>query len=267
MAQAMNDPLLSLADADLAEIGKALHSHRLEPPYSSAGLQRVVTEPAATRASTALQSLADQGFSPPQLATVIDLILKSRNRNRVAEDLIDLVTTGPEVPGITNRDTSVVVRELFVHAKQSVLVAGYAVYQGQKVFQALADRMEAVPELKVRMFFDIGRPPGDTSAASEIIRRYAERFRTKQWPQSQKLPEVFFDPRSLEPDPRGKACLHAKCIVVDRQKVFVSSANFTEAAHERNLEVGLLIDSSLLAERLMNHFESLVQGNLLKPAW
>jgi hypothetical protein len=44
--------------------------------------------------------------------------------------MIDLVTTGPEPGGITNRDTSVVVRELFAHAKESVLVVGYAVYQG-----------------------------------------------------------------------------------------------------------------------------------------
>ncbi len=178
-----------------------------------------------------------------------------------------MVTTGPEALGITNRDTSVVVRELFAHARQSVLVAGYAVYQGQKVFQALADRMDAVPELKVRMFLDIGRGQGDTSASSEIIRRYAERFRTKQWPQGRRLPEVLFDPRSLESDPHKKACLHAKCIVVDREKVFVSSANFTEAAQERNLEVGLLIDSTLLAGRLTNHFECLALGNLLQPAW
>jgi phosphatidylserine/phosphatidylglycerophosphate/cardiolipin synthase-like enzyme len=263
----MNDPLLALADADLAEIGKALRSHRVEPPYSSVGLQRFVGELAASQAAMALQALADQGFSPTQLAAVIELILKSRNQKRIAEDLIDLVTTGPEAPGITNRDTSVVVRELFAHAQQSVLVAGYAVYQGQKVFQALAERMEAVPELRVRMFFDIGRGQGDTSAPSEIVRRFAEKFRTRQWPKGWKLPEVFFDPRSLESDPHKKACLHAKCIVVDRQKVFVSSANFTEAAQERNLEVGLLIDSSSLAERLTNHFDCLAQGNLLTPAW
>jgi hypothetical protein len=61
--------------------------------------------------------------------------------------VIDLVTTGPEARTSAHRDTSVVVRELFVNAEHSVLIAGYAVYQGQRVFQALADRMLAKPEL------------------------------------------------------------------------------------------------------------------------
>jgi phosphatidylserine/phosphatidylglycerophosphate/cardiolipin synthase-like enzyme len=49
------------------------------------------------------------------------------------------------------------------------------------------------------------------------------------------------DPRSLELDARRRANLHVKCVVVDRQVVFVSSANFTEAVQERNIEVGVLL--------------------------
>jgi phosphatidylserine/phosphatidylglycerophosphate/cardiolipin synthase-like enzyme len=59
--------------------------------------------------------------------------------------------------------------------------------------------------------------------------------------------------------------MHAKCIVIDRKTVFVSSANFTEAAQERNLEVGLLIRSPTLAERVRTHFESLITAGLLQP--
>ena len=47
-----------------------------------------------------------------------------------------------------NRSTAVVVSELFREAEHSVLVAGYAVYQGQRVFQALGDRMVQIPSLK-----------------------------------------------------------------------------------------------------------------------
>ena len=59
--------------------------------------------------------------------------------------------------------------------------------------------------------------------------------------------------------------MHAKCIVIDRKTVFVSSANFTEAAQERNLEVGLLIRSATLAERLEGHFDGLIAHKLLLP--
>ena len=84
-------------------------------------------------------------------------------------------------------------RELFRQAEQSVLVAGYAVYPGRDVFEALAERMDARPELKVRMLLDVQRKRGDTSAPSDIVRRFADRFRRREWPGS-RLPEVYYDP-------------------------------------------------------------------------
>jgi hypothetical protein len=38
------------------------------------------------------------------------------------------------------------------------------------VFQALADRMQESPNLTVRLFLDIQRKPGNTSAAAELVR-------------------------------------------------------------------------------------------------
>lgn len=259
----MTEHLLRLPDTDLQELVKALRANRLEAPYTPNGVHRIVSSTHVSEVSVDLQDLAEQGFAPNHIATTIELMVKARNQRPLAEDLIDLVTTGPQAPGVSNRDTSVVVRELFAHAQQSVLVAGYAVYQGQRVFQALADRMDEIPVLKVRMFLDVQRPPGDTSASREIVRRFADRFRVKQWPKERRHPEIYFDPRALELNSQKKACLHAKCIVVDRKDVFVSSANFTEAAQERNLEVGLLIHSPVLAERVQGHFETLLDATLL----
>jgi phosphatidylserine/phosphatidylglycerophosphate/cardiolipin synthase-like enzyme len=68
-------------------------------------------------------------------------------------------------------------------------------------------------------------------------------------------------------DDEKRACLHAKCIVVDGEAVFISSANFTEAAQERNIEVGLLVKSCRLAEQLVLHFDTLLAANLLVPAF
>ena len=59
--------------------------------------------------------------------------------------------------------------------------------------------------------------------------------------------------------------MHAKCIVVDGVQLFISSANFTEAAQNRNLEVGLLIRSAPLAESLARYFDTLVAQGLLLP--
>ena len=258
----MIDALLSLSDSDLAEIGRALRARRLDAPFTQVSLQRLVG-PLAAGTAAALERLSNQGFTTEQMATVTDVISRSRAQRTIAEDLFDLVVTGPEAPGVTNRDTGVVVREMFAKAERSVLLAGYTVYQGQKVFQALAERMEAKPELKVQLFLDVGRGPGDSSASEQIVRRFAERFRNKQWPTGHRLPEVYYDPRSLIPDAVQRACLHAKCIVSDLSQVFISSANFTEAAQERNLEVGLLINSAHLARQLTQYFCTLLSKTLL----
>jgi hypothetical protein len=60
-----------------------------------------------------------------------------------AGELIDVVWTGHQVPGIVGRDTSVVVRQMLRSAQESVLVPAYAVNQGQVVFRELAERIKA----------------------------------------------------------------------------------------------------------------------------
>lgn len=256
----MQEPLLALAPSDLRAVASALRTGRRCPPYHPTGVQRMLNGAVAAEVSAGLQELAASGMPPAAIARTLDLLAVGHESRPPVEDVIDLVTTGPEVRGVTNRDTSVVVRELFHNAEESVLVAGYAVYQGQRVFQALADRMQERSDLKVRMFLDIQRKQGDTSAPSELAGRFAQRFRTSQWPSGRPLPEVYYDPRSLATDPKGCASLHAKCIVVDGFEIFVSSANFTEAAQERNIEVGLRLHSPVVADRIMRFFGSLVES-------
>jgi len=251
----MTEILANLSERDLLEAANALRSGRLVPPYSTVSLQRVVSRGAAEATAHALDKLSEQGFTPDQIAITFDVLRADRASRPAFDDVLDLVTTGPEIEGIANRDTSVVVRDLFANATQSVVVAGYAVYQGHKVFQALADRMVTVPSLQVRLFLDIQRPHGDTSAAPEIIRRFAGQFRMTQWPSERPLPQVFFDPRSLDASSHKRACLHAKAVVVDSRSVFISSANFTEAAQQRNVEVGILAHSASLAQRLTDFFD------------
>jgi phosphatidylserine/phosphatidylglycerophosphate/cardiolipin synthase-like enzyme len=73
---------------------------------------------------------------------------------------------------------------------------------------------------------------------------------------------VFYDPRSLELDgPEG--VLHAKAIVADDESAFVTSANLTEAAFDRNIEVGVLARDRALAASLSKHFRVLIERGLL----
>ena len=261
----MTQHLLSLSANDLTNLALALKSGRLVQPFGTISIQRVLGIGSVAGVIEDLDRLTVFGFSTNQIASLLETIVLDRRSRPVLEEMLDLVTTGPDVAGIDNRDTSVVVRDLFAAATASVLIAGYAVYQGQRVFQALADRMQERPDLRVRIVLDIQRGNGDSSSASELIGRFAERFRSRQWPSARPLPEVYFDPRSLECQGDKKACMHAKCIVVDSRSVFISSANFTEAAQQRNIEVGLIVHSNQLAERVTRYFSSMFSAGLLSP--
>ena len=106
------------------------------------------------------------------------------------------------------------------------------------------------------------RKHGDDTPAEELLARFRNDFRDHIWP-GKRLPAVFHDPRSLSTDWGPKACLHAKCIVADGTRAFVSSANFTEAAQQRNIEAGVLLEDAGLASALEEQFEGLVRRGLL----
>jgi phosphatidylserine/phosphatidylglycerophosphate/cardiolipin synthase-like enzyme len=202
-------------------------------------------------------------MKPQHLALLAESVLRGRTRAPQQADVVDLVWTGPETLGVTNRDTGVVVRELFGSAEREVLVAGFAVYQGRSIFNRLAERMEERPGLRVRLFLEVQRHPTDTALPEELVRRFAERFRDQEWPGA-RLPELYYDPRSLDQEAAKRSSLHAKCVVVDRRVALVTSANFTEAAQTRNIEVGALIQSEGFAMRLAEHFGALIDAGALR---
>ena len=145
------------------------------------------------------------------------------------------------------------------------MVVGYAVYQGQRVFQALADRMHELPNLDVGLFLNIARDYRDKTPSEILVSRFKHRFVNSQWPTGSRLPKVYYDQRSLVEDTTERSALHAKCIVVDGQHLFISSANFTEAAQYRNIEVGIKITSQPIAQQLTQHFQKLIDYGTMLP--
>ena len=128
----MKDPLLSLAPSELRALATSVRNGRVSAPYSALSLQRIVGQDAAGSVSSKLDSLSASGMSSEALSVCLELTADALSSRPPLEDLVDLVTTGPETGGVANRSTAVVVSELFREAEHSVLVAGYAVYQGQQ---------------------------------------------------------------------------------------------------------------------------------------
>ncbi len=258
------DGIHGLSASDLRTLAEVLRMGRLSPPFSAVGIQRYCPNGDAASIASTIQRLSDEGATSASIASMLELLATGKGSSQGIDDAVVLVWTGPDVQEAPSRDTPVVVRELFAKAQEHVLVAGYAVYQGKEVFRVLAERMDENPELEVEMFLDVKRARKDTTVPEDILRRFAQRFRTKEWP-GERMPDIYYDPRALEMDSGKKSSLHAKCAVIDRAVAFVSSANFTEAAQIRNIEVGALIKSPSFAARLVHHFQALAAANILHP--
>lgn len=51
---------------------------------------------------------------------------------------------------------------------------------------------------------------------------------------------------------------------LDEERLFITSANFTEAAHERNIEAGVLLVDRVAAKAMQKQFERLVEKGLFQ---
>lgn len=171
----------------------------------------------------------------------------------------------PKTAAVPNRDTRVVVSELFSAACTSVTVVGYAVYGGKQVFRSLAERMEQLPDLDVRMYLNVQRKHLDTARPEELLRRFAHRLRTEEWPGA-RLPQVFL--RSPLPSARQYAPRQPSREVHCGGSAHVVHflREFTSRAQLENIEIGVVIRSHSLAERLEDHLRALARRGALRAA-
>jgi phosphatidylserine/phosphatidylglycerophosphate/cardiolipin synthase-like enzyme len=249
----------------LESMSQALKAGRLKPPYTAFTVAEWV--PQAIRGSLAseLLSLHTLGFNPATLAITLEALAQNAAAQQRAVDQIQLVWTSPDQEGPHVRDTSVVVRQLLSEARQSLWISTYSVFNGQEVFLPIEEAWSIRPELEVVLILNV--PPDDRNGFYEnaAVDNCAKTFWKYHWPWARK-PAVFYDPRGPEKTPELPACQHAKCILVDRATAFITSANFTESAHERNIELGVLFrDNPSIAESIRSKFESLIQNRFLKP--
>jgi phosphatidylserine/phosphatidylglycerophosphate/cardiolipin synthase-like enzyme len=183
------------------------------------------------------------GLEPSAARALVDAVLAERSTRAGA--VVDLVWTGPESTSGSARDTATVVRELFTHARTSVLVAGYSFDHGTEIFETL-HRAMAAHAVEVTLFLEIPRASSEKNIETHVA-TWVSGFLRDNWrfPTS---PTIYYDPRTVNPN--LFASLHAKCIVVDERKSLVTSANFTDRGQTRNVEVGALIDDASFARSL-----------------
>jgi len=256
----MIEPLVDLPTYQRQRLASALRSGLIGPPYTVASIQSVVNAGASNQAISESLFALDRGGMP---APAVAELLEMANHIAARAPRLDLVWSGPTVPGLHARNTRRVYEELLGTAERSVWVSTFVFFDGLSTFEVLAKRMDAKPGLEVKLLLNIQRKRGDTTLADELVRRFGDRFWKHQWPGTAR-PKVFYDPRALEADGPG-GVLHAKAVVVDDETVFITSANLTEAALDSNIELGFLVRDRALAATVSTHFQVLIDRQLLLP--
>lgn len=199
------------------------------------------------------------GHSKLACLAILDVALAERVTNdRPAPEL---VWTGPEAHGATARDTAVVLRSLFKSARDHVILAGYSFTHAESV---LAPLHETMVERGVRstFFVDIKQPAVATDPPELHAEAALEKFMAANWPFGEPYPELYYDTRAIVPPP-PYSIVHAKCVVVDGERAFVSSANFTMQGQERNVEVGVLLDDPRFSSNLAGQWLALIGAGLM----
>ena len=189
---------------------------------------------------------------------ILDVVLAEREVRRPTPQL---VWTGPEEPGGAARDTAVVLRELFENARESVILAGYSFDHAATV---LAPLHAVMRDHSLRASFFVNIPQADRSdlVDGEHLVRHLSGFVQNNWPFGPPIPALYYDKRALTPGPPF-CSLHAKCVVVDGARAFVSSANFTQRGQDRNIEVGVLIEDPSFASYLAGQWLGLIDAGIV----
>jgi len=256
----MINSLLSIPSHLLERLAIALEIGLLGPSPSESTITAVLgTADNSEAIISTIIELNSLGISGPAAAAWLRTIASATSRVKKP----DLVWSGPEAPGLHARDTRRVYEELLGSAEKSIWISTYAYFDGPRAFDVMAKRMDSLPSLKATLLLNIQRKWGDPTPSDQLVRRFADRFWGTDWPGS-KRPDVFYDPRALDPDGPG-GVLHAKAVVTDDESVFITSANLTEAALDRNIELGILLRDRTYALTICRYFQILIDRDLLKP--
>ncbi len=171
----------------------------------------------------------------------------------VAEHHAEIAWTGPATDAVPLRRVDQVIYDMVEAAKEEVLLVTYAAYKAERALRTLRDATDR--GVRVRLVIELAQESG-----GKITFDGLQAFRT-----AVPTAQVYYWPldRRKRSASGSYGAMHAKCLVADRTRAIVSSANLTDYALEANMELGLLVERAI-AGRLAEHFDQLiVRGELI----
>ncbi len=162
---------------------------------------------------------------------------------------VNLVWTGPQTEYISIRHTESVLTELIYSARNQLFMVSFVAYNAPAIIGALRNALER--GVRVRMLLELSKNQGGRQVDHDslgLMKRDLPEIQLFQWKQED-----------------SKGVVHAKCAVADGERLFVTSANISEAALERNMEAGMLVAGGDAPKQMMCHLQALVDTRVIVP--
>ncbi|MCP5190712.1 MAG: phospholipase [Pseudomonadales bacterium] len=168
---------------------------------------------------------------------------------------LELVWTGPHVANMGLRNTEQVLKELIGSARSTILLVTFAAFHIPSLVEALNEAIRR----GVRVTFVL---EDKKESGGKVFANASEALSVIHSP----LVKVFVWPYECrEKNEHGMpGALHAKFMVVDESKLFISSANLTDYALNLNIELGVLISGGDAPVQAWNNVQALIRKGALQ---
>lgn len=251
----MGDLFKAIAEvtSELPRVWLETLAKQVDAAASAADWTKIVDRAGLSSKATILSVIGSAWSTTPQLAPqAVAAALRASAATHVAcmlHQSIELVWTGPATSFIPMRRTEQVVQRVIDAAKDRLLLTSYAFVNPEGLASSL--RAAAARGVAITAILE---PP--KSRGGSIDHDPAANFRTIV--PSAKVLEWTTASKTRSDLPPG-GCLHAKIALSDASAVFISSANFTGKAMDKNMEMGVLIVGGSHPHALRKHFEALIE--------
>lgn len=189
----------------------------------------------------------EASLSPGELAAA--LLAASRTASFSASgQTLELVWSGPDTHLVPIRRTEQVLIDIIEGTRTKLFLVSFVAYAVPSVTKAL--RSAAERGVQIEILLELAEEHGGKISVDSValIKKAIPEATVYIW----------------HPEGQGKigigqcGSVHAKCAVADSQVAFVTSANLTGAAMEKNMEIGVLVRGGTLPEQLDRHLRTLV---------
>jgi cardiolipin synthase A/B len=222
---------------------------RISAAQNAGSLASWATSPRA-KSSLAKLLAAWRGDIPPvELAGMLAGASAAYHRAK-GEQEIELVWTGPSSKLIATRKTEQALLQVIDAAKLRVFITSFVAYDVASIMSALREAIDR--GVDVSMLLESSDKHGG-GVSMDAIGQMRGALPTAH---------IYFWGDKGESYTGGK--VHAKVAVCDEDMCFISSANLTGHAMEKNMEAGVLIRGGSVPIKLHKHLEALVTVKILK---